>query len=69
MRIMHGIAVTYVVRIVQQTQVVMHINMQLKVKAADIIPNMIHDQLQKRYIMMLFMEHVGCRIQQHMMKQ
>ena len=40
-----------------------------KVKAADIIPNMIHDQLQKRYIMMLFMEHVGCRIQKHMMKQ
>ena len=69
MRIMHGIAVTYVVRIVQQTQVVMHINMQLKVKAADIIPNMIHKKKKKRYIMMLFMEQSGYRTVRHMMKQ
>lgn len=69
MKIMHGIAVTYVVQIVQQIQVVMHINMQSKVKVVDIIQNTIHDQLRKQYIMMLFMELGGCRTVRHMMKQ
>ena len=69
MKIMHGIAVTYVVQIVQQIQVVMHINMQSKVKVVDIIQNMAHDQLQKRYIMMRSMEPSGCRTVRHMMKQ